>query len=65
MGVLIPDGVSVCLGSLPVVGFKFFVSWFYYRSNILSASSVSTNGTSISSDANWFAVLINSPETVP
>ena len=48
----------------PVVRFKFFVSRFYYRSCILSASSVSTNGTSISSNANRFAVLIKFPETV-
>ena len=48
----------------PVVGFKFFVSRFYYRSYILSASSVSTNGTSISSNANRFAVMINFPKTV-
>ena len=34
------------------------------RSYILSVSSVSTNGTSISSNANRFAVLIKFPETV-
>ena len=45
-------------------GFKFFVSRFYHRSYILSASSVSTTGTSISSNANRFAVLIKFPETV-
>ena len=47
-------------GMHTAVGFKFFVSRFYYRSYILSASSVSTSDTSrpISSNANRFAVLI-------
>ena len=51
-------------GVHPVVGFKFFVSRFYFKSCILSASSVSTNGTTISSNANRFAVVIKFPETV-
>ena len=51
-------------GMHPEVGFKFFVSRFYYRRYILSASSVSANGTSISSNANRFAVLIKFPKTV-
>ena len=55
--------VLVMLSLVPVVGFIFFVSRFYYRSFILSASSVSTNGTSISSNANRFAVLIKFSET--
>ena len=47
-----------------VAGFKFFVSRFYYKSYTLSASSVSTNGTSMRSNANRFAALIKFPEMV-